>query len=151
MKDFLIEANRFLYTAPDTLIIRKSPQNDVNLIEYSRDNYSYRNYFTEGKIVFGQIIISLNNNPIWCMQFNGGATIPSLDERTMRNLRFIARKNRGQADHRYPIRGPRESIYADLHYFNDVFGCLDKFQGHEFIQSQGETCFKMKFCGGSLC
>ena len=105
MKDFLIEANRFLYSSPDTLIIKKLPQKDVNLIEYRRDEYSYRNYFTEGKIVFGQIIISLNDKPIWCMQFNGGATLSALDERTMRNLRFIARKNRGLADDTYPIRG----------------------------------------------
>lgn len=150
MKDFLIEANRFLYASPDTLIIKKMPQKDINLIEYVKNEYSYRNYFTEGKRVFGQIIISLEDTPIWCMQFQGGATRPDIDERTSRNLRYIARKNRSLADERYPIRGPRESIFADLHYFNDIFGCLDSFQGQEIIQKEGETLFKVKLSGGRI-
>ena len=150
MKEFLIEANRFLFSCPEKLVIKNLSQNDMKFIEYHRDNYSYRNYFTDGRFVCGQIIISLNDIPIWCMQFQGGVVKDGLDERTARHLKLIARKNRGLCDEKYPLRGPRENLFSDYHYHNDVFGCLKKFQGQEVIQKDGEIYFSMKLLGGEL-
>jgi hypothetical protein len=150
MKEFLIEANRFLFSYPDKLIIKNLPLSNMKIIEYHRDNYSYRNYFTEGRRTCGQIIISLSDMPIWCMQFQGGVVKDGVDERTARHLKLIARKNRGLSDERFPIRGPRENLFSEYHYHNDIFGCLKQFQGQEVIQKDGDIYFTMKLLGGEL-
>lgn len=150
MKGFLVEANRFLYGFPEKLIIKSLPQNDMKLIEYHKDKYSYRNYFTEGKLVYGQIIISFSDSPLWCMQYHGGVTCEHIDERMERKLKFISLKNQGLADSRNPIRGPRENVYSGLHYSNDIFGTVCKFQGQEVIENHGKVFFMMKMSGGAL-
>lgn len=150
MKEFLIQANRFLYSNPDSIIIKSLPQNDMKLIEYQRDNYFYRNYFTEGATVYGQVIISQNNRPLWAMQYHGGVTSGQFDERTVRILKSIAMKNQGYSDEQFPIRGPRENRFAEWIYSNDFFGSVGKFQGQEIIQMRGEICYSMKMTGGSL-
>jgi len=150
MKNFLIEANRFLFSHPEKIIIKDSAYHDMQLIEYHSKSYSYRNYFTEGRNVYGQIIITKNKKPVWCMQFQGGVVNEQLDERTARHLKYVARKNRSLSDERYPIRGPREATFADLHYQNDIFGDLRRFQGQEIIQKEENTLFMMKLSGGEL-
>ncbi|HBQ78518.1 MAG TPA: hypothetical protein DD850_04365, partial [Erwinia persicina] len=65
-------------------------------------------------------------------------------------LKYVARKNRSLSDERYPIRGPREATFADLHYQNDIFGDLRRFQGQEIIQKEENTLFMMKLSGGEL-
>lgn len=150
MKNFLIEANRFLFNDPHKLVIKESSYNDMKLIEYHRQDYSYRNYFTEGRSVYGQIIISHKKIPVWCMQFQGGVVNETLDERTARHLKYVARKNRGLADDRYPIRGPRENEFSEFHYQNDIFGDVEKFQGQEMIHRGGDVYFIVKLSGGVL-
>lgn len=150
MREFLIQANRFLYRIPDSIIVKSLPQNDMKFIEYRNDNYTYRNYFTEGTSIYGQVIISQENKPLWAMQYHGGVTSKFFDERTVRTLKNISMKNQGYSNDEFPIRGPRENQFAEWIYSNSLYGTVGKFQGQETIQMKEEVCYSIKMSGGSL-
>jgi hypothetical protein len=150
MEEFLIKANRFLYRNPENVIIKSLAGGDMKVIEYNDGGYTYRNYFTEGRNIYGQVIISFKKFPIWVMQYHGGATSDRVDEITIRKIKLLSMKNQGLADESYPIRGPRENKYSGLFYSNTLFGSIQKFQGQETIQFNDETYYHLSLSGGML-
>ncbi|AZP42436.1 MULTISPECIES: DUF5680 domain-containing protein [Enterobacterales] len=150
MEEFLIKANRFLYRNPENVIIKSLTGGDMKVIEYNDGGYTYRNYFTEGRNIYGQVIISFKKFPIWVMQYQGGATNDRIDEITIRKMKSLSMKNQGLADELYPIRGPRENKFSGFFYSNTLFGSIQKFQGQETIQFNDETYYSLILSGGVL-
>ncbi|MEA9389677.1 DUF5680 domain-containing protein [Acerihabitans sp. TG2] len=151
MIPFLVEANQFLYRFPDNLIIRDTANGDMKLIEYSRDDYIYRNYFVGYRQVNGTIVVLINNEPVWIMAYEGGMTDLDLPADDIRKIFSFVRQNLARATVVEAIRGPSEFHNDRLDYQNRFFGTIHKFNGTETVMLKNQQLvYSLNYTGNDV-
>ncbi|WP_410014772.1 DUF5680 domain-containing protein [Sodalis sp. C49] len=138
MIPFIVEANHFLYRFPENIIIKDSPNGDMKLIEYSRDNYIYRNYFIGYRKTNGTVLILKDKKPIWIMTYEGGVSDLDLSDDGVKKIYTFVRQNLARATIVQAIRGPSEFHNDKMSYRNRFFGSMHKFNGIEKVTQEGK-------------
>ncbi|MFA3760058.1 DUF5680 domain-containing protein [Yersinia sp. 2466 StPb PI] len=148
---FLVEANNFLYSFPDDLIIRPSPNGDMKMIEYCKGEYIYRNYFIGYRRVNGIILILKNNKPVWIMTYEGGVSDITISDGSVNAINRFVRQNLARATIVQAIRGPSEFHNDKMNYQNRFFGSIHKFNGVETVMGEGELLmYELNYSGSDV-
>ncbi|TPG60777.1 DUF5680 domain-containing protein [Ewingella americana] len=149
MIPFLVEANHFLYSHPDNVIIKNSPNGDMQLIEYCRGEYIYRNYYIGYRKVNGIILVLKNKKPIWIMTYEGGVSNIDTSDGHVNSINKFVRQNLARSTIIQAIRGPSEFHTDKMSYRNRFFGSINKFNGIETVTGEGKVIIYTLMYSGS--
>lgn len=151
MIPFLVEANRFLYTSPENIIIRDSLNGDMKYIEYCRGDYIYRNYFIGYRKINGTILILKNKKPLWIMAYEGGVLDTGTSDDSVKKIYMFVRQNLARSTIVQAIRGPSEFFNDKMAYRNRFYGTIHKFNGTETVTRDGAVLiYTLIYSGGDV-
>lgn len=151
MIPFLVEANHFLYSSPDDLLIRSSPNGDMKMIEYCKGEYIYRNYFIGHRRINGIILILKNNKPMWIMTYEGGVSDINISDGSINAIYRFVRQNLARSTIVQAIRGPSEFHNDKMSYRNRFFGSIHKFNGVETVMGEGKSLiYELNYSGSDI-
>ena len=118
-------------------------------LEYSEDDFYYRDSFAGYLYSHGQEVIWFKDKPIWICSYTGGmqndkANDPDFANQTFEFLKKSMRTNTGEGFH---PRGPKEFKDGDWEYKNNYIGDISKFTGHEEIFYKSKLVFIHDYFG----
>lgn len=141
--EFLIKAKTSTYADG---IKYKVPSTKPNSIDYHyvEDNYIYHDTYFGSSEFYGKEIVSLDNKPIWHMEYKGGI----LDNETADIYATVLRPALKNVDQDLPLRGPKEFIVDNYKYTFETIGSLDYFKGIERIYKKDKLVYELICYGG---
>lgn len=134
---FLVKAKKQTYAGEGKEITPQRP--DFKELEYSENDYDYRDSYTGFFYAPGQEVVRIKEVPIWSMSYSGGMRPEYHGDVEFAGKVFAFLKKalfKVTAD--IPFRGPKKFKEGDFEYVNEVEGSVENFIGHEKILFKGK-------------
>lgn len=146
---FLVKAKKQTYAGEGKEITPQRPS--FKELEYSEDNYDYRDSYTGFFSAPGQEIVRLDKIPIWSMSYSGGMKPEYHNDIEFAEKVFtFLKKALFRVKEDIPFRGPKNFKEGDFEYINIVEGNITNFKGHEKIMFKGKEVFSQDYIGGLI-
>lgn len=136
--EFLIKAKTSTYADG---IKYKVPSIKPNSIDYHyvEDNYIYHDTYFGSSEFYGEEIVSLDNKPVWPMEYKGGV----LNNETTDIYATVLKPALKNVDYNLPLRGLKEFIVDDYKYSFETIGTLNQFKGIERIYKKDKLVYEL--------
>lgn len=85
--------------------------------------------------------------PVWAMNYHGLVLSP---ETAPAEVYLFLKQALPRPDKSLPLRGPKHHSAANMVYLNQVKGDLNRFQGRENIELDGESVYELRYHGGLI-
>jgi len=146
---FLVKAKKQTYAGEGKEITPERP--GFKELEYSEDNYNYRDSYTGFFSAPGQEVVRFNGIPIWSMSYSGGMKSEYHKDTSFAEKIFgFLKKVLLRVTEDIPFRGPKNFKEGDFEYVNKVEGDVSNFRGHEVIFFKGREVFIQDYIGGLI-
>jgi hypothetical protein len=148
LRTFLVNAKKNTYAISNKNAIPE--RKDFDELEYSENDFNYRDSYYGFFRAPGQEIVRLKDEPIWSMSYNGGMLTNFQDINFAKKIFLFLKKALSLVEEKNPYRGPEKLEEDDFIYINKVAGSLEDFKGEEKIFYKGEEVFCQKYFGGLI-
>ena len=146
---FLVKAKKQTYAGEGREITPERPS--FKELEYSEDNYTYRDSYTGFFSAPGQEVVRFNGIPTWSMSYSGGMKSEYHKDTSFAEKVFeFLKKALMMVTEDIPFRGPKNFKEGDFEYVNKVEGDITNFRGHEVILLKGKEVFSQDYIGGLI-
>ena len=146
---FLVKAKKQTYAGEGREITPERPS--FKELEYSEDNYTYRDSYTGFFSAPGQEVVRLDGIPIWSMSYSGGMKSEYHNDTIFAEKVFeFLKKALLRVTEDIPFRGPINFKEGDFEYANKVEGDISNFKGREIIFFKGKEVFSQDYIGGLI-
>lgn len=154
--DLIAQLNKFMGRASKATYasgggkVDKPHRNGFKELEYSEDDWYYRDSYTGFLRSWGQEIIWYKNEPVWTCLYGGGMHEKYMDSiHANQTFAFLKKAlSVGEKETSFQPRGPHVFEDGEWTYICEVFGDIKKFHGNETITNEGVTFFTHDFFGG---
>lgn len=146
---FLVEAKKQTYANENVKKALSSRKGSFDY-EYNNGKMIYHDtYFGGTKFMGEEVVYSIDDTPLWGMNYYGITLNENLSEEAIDNALRPALMQVGK-DNILPVRGPKEYINNGYKYVFEVDGDLDYFDGVETIFKDDEKIYVLKCHGGII-
>jgi hypothetical protein len=146
---FLVKAKKQTYAGEGRETTPERPS--FKELEYSEDNYTYRDSYTGFFSGPGQEIVRFNGTPIWSMSYSGEMKSEYHNDANFAEKVFeFIKKALMLVTEDIPFRGPKTFKEGDFEYINKVEGDITNFRGHEVILFKNKEVFSQDYIGGLI-
>lgn len=141
LNHFIIKAKRETYAGKKGKIpsCRKGSQDYF----YKEGKYSYLDSFVGSSKFSGEEVVYEDENVIWSMNYYGRVIGDHFDGDFLKEALL-------RVSTKYPFRGPASYGKGDYHYYNDIHGDMDCFDGKESIFYQDIKIYECFYHGGKV-
>lgn len=151
--EFIAKAHKHTYAAPKE--IKSKYRCDTPILPGHKDydfiegNYRYHDSYAGNIWAPGREVISFNNNPIWCMSYQG-QTKKGLSEGFIDETFEFLKKALRNFDEKIPFRGLDGFKENDFEYSFKIEGNHRYFIGRESIKYKQEEVFFQNVMGSLI-
>lgn len=124
---------------------------------YEKDGMKYHSFrdgfyrFEDRKIgdqyYSGQEVIFLEEKPVWTMSYSGGILTDAYESAEI--YRFLHQSLMAE-ERRNTLRGPSFYQQAQMFYFNEFSGDVERFNGREYIRIGNKIIYELHYSGGKM-
>ena len=149
LAEFLVRAKIQTYAGDGKEVEPQRP--GFNELEYSEDDFEYRDSYAGFYCAPGQEVVRFNGKPIWAMAYNGGMIKKYQDDEAFSGMTFAFLKEAlKRVDKSRPFRGPESFKDGDFGYVDETSGDITLFNGCEKIFYKDEEVFRQRYFGGII-
>ena len=149
LAEFLVRAKIQTYAGDGKEVEPQRP--GFNELEYSEDDFEYRDSYAGFYCAPGQEVVRFNGKPIWAMAYNGGMIKKYQDDEAFSSMTFAFLKEAlKRVDKSRPFRGPESLKDGDFEYIDETEGDIALFNGCEKIFYKDEEVFRQHYMGGLI-
>lgn len=148
LNEFLSRASQATYASGGGEVT--SWRKSFKELEYSENEWYYRDSYTGYLRSWGQEVVWRNDRPVWNCLYGGGMTEDFMNgDFADETFTFLKQAlSEGNKEMAFQPRGPEEFIAGSWKYHCKLKGNITKFSGHELIEYKGKTVFTHDFFGG---